>query len=345
MPNLIDPIEYGKELEKTIITDGDKRPYRSFRIEPFYGQIATARSVACNLKCAFCWTDPARDEPEENRYEDIKTYSPQEAYDELVRISSNKYGSCQLTEFFRITGCEPTIGITHLLDILRIIEETKRPLKGMLLETNGMILGNDEEVTKRIAEFRERVLVRVSLKAGTPEGLERRTGVQGKFVDLPFEAIKHLEKHRVPYVVATATADAKLVSKTERRKLFKKLVTASRMPPLQLLIRVEEELFDLFGLTRKRLRQAGLLDTETAKGKRLVYERISRSLSRILFPEQERKGIGRMGPEEFEQFSQRLATIDKTTVLQALDEAKFEQFEIEPARREESKDDTTILSE
>ncbi len=332
--NLIDPIEYAKELEKTIITDGDKRLYRSFRLEPFYGQIATARSVGCNSRCAFCWVDPARDNPK-NQYRSLKPYSPREVYDELAKVSSSKYGQWMMTEFLRITGCEPTIGLEHLLGVLKIIEETAKPSHGMLLETNGMILGNDEEVARAIAEFRERVLVRLSFKAGTPEGLEKRAGVQGKFVDLPFKALQYLEKYEIPHHVVAATGDARLMPEQERRAFFKRLVMESEEMPISVLAHVGGEVMDLFGLTRKRLSKAGLLDPDMVEGRRFIYEGILRSVFRVLSA---KHGNGREVGQEV------LKGISKETVLQALDEAEFRQVEVqETGKGETVKDDNTAL--
>jgi uncharacterized Fe-S cluster-containing radical SAM superfamily protein len=342
--NLIDPIDYAKELEKTIITDGDKRPYRSFRIEPFYGQMATARSVGCNSRCAFCWVDPAKDNPR-NQYRKVKPYSPREMFDELVKISSSKYGQCMMTEYFRISGCEPTIGMDHLLGILKIIEETALPSKGMLLETNGMILGNDEEVARAIAEFRERILVRLSFKAGTPEGLEKRAGVQGKFVDLPFKALQYLEKYKIPHHVVAATGDAKLMPEQERREFFKKLVTASEEIPISVLARAGGEVMDLFGLTRKRLSKAGLLDPDMVEGRRFLYEGILRSVFRVLSAKHGfKREVSQMGDEEYRRFEKEvLKGISKETVLQALDEAEFRQVEVQGTHREEVSDDNAKL--
>ncbi|MFA5948073.1 MAG: radical SAM protein [Candidatus Gracilibacteria bacterium] len=337
---LIDPIEYGKQLEKKIITDGNKRPYRSFRLEPFYGQIATGRSVGCNGRCGFCWVEPGRDEPE-NQYGKIKVYSPQEAYDELRKVSSNEYGQCIMTEYFRISGCEPTIGINHVLDMLEIMKAADQPPNGMLLETNGMILGSDEELVKAIAKFREKVLVRLSFKAGTPEGLEKRMRVQGKFIDLPFQALQYLEQNRIPHGIATATGDARLMPEQERKEFFKKLITASNNKPIPLLNIISEEVMDLFGLTRKRLSQAGLLDSAMVEGKRYVYEKIATSVVRVLYPEFFTDG--EMPFPEYRALQKKIEKTPKEDVLKALDEAEFKQSEMQDKSNFGVEDDDTKM--
>ena len=104
-----DPIEVSKETERIVI-DGNKRKYNLFRVERFYGQIATARGVGCNLRCGFCWISPSRDYPE--KYGTF--YSPQEVYDKLIEVSSSKRARTLMSEGVRISGCEPTLGMDHL---------------------------------------------------------------------------------------------------------------------------------------------------------------------------------------------------------------------------------------
>lgn len=279
---LIDPIQYGQQLEKVLINERNQRPYRSFRIEPFYGQIATARSVGCNVRCAYCWTDPHRDDPE-NQFKGTFLYTPEEMVKKLIDVSSNKYGKAMMTTFFRISGCEPTIGMNHLLEVLENFKKETGNKHPFLLETNGMILGHDEKVAEEISKFREMIQVRISIKAGTPEGLEKRTHVRGEFVDLPYRAISHLERHDVTYSLATIK-DAKLISPDERKILFRKIFESSKKHPLAILSQTEEENIDLFGITKKRLTEAGLLDQEMINGMRHLYEPMSNSLLRDLYP-------------------------------------------------------------
>lgn len=296
---LIDPIQYGQQLEKVLINERNQRPYRSFKIEPFYGQIATARSVGCNVRCAFCWTDPNRDDPE-NQFKDTVLYTPEGMVKKLIDVSSNEYGRAIMTTFFRISGCEPTIGMNHLLEVLKNFEKETGNKHPFLLETNGMILGHDEKVAEEISRFRNMIQVRLSLKAGTREGLEKRTHIQGKFVDLPFRAINNLEKYEIPYSLATIK-DAKLMPPTERKILFRKIFESSSQPPLEVLSKIEEENIDLFGITRKRLMEAGLLDQEMTDGIRHLYEPMADSLSRVY------------------QQGRKLKTITKKKILELLD--------------------------
>ncbi|MEM3522921.1 MAG: hypothetical protein QXD78_07785 [Candidatus Bathyarchaeia archaeon] len=65
----------------------------------------------------------------------------------------------------RLSGYEPTLGKEHLLAFLRFVKESKYSL--FILETNGMILGFDNNYVKRLAKFKEKLYVRVSFKAVT----------------------------------------------------------------------------------------------------------------------------------------------------------------------------------
>jgi len=148
-----DALELSLETEKRVI-DGNKRKYNTFRLEPFYGGIATARGVGCNLRCAFCWINPSRDTPE--RYGTF--YSPQQVYEKLREVSQGR------TVGARISGCEPTLGRDHLLELIETC--AKGDFRKFLLETNGMLLGADESYVRDLNKFRDYVLVRLSFKAG-----------------------------------------------------------------------------------------------------------------------------------------------------------------------------------
>jgi len=52
---MYNPIELTKKIEK-IVTNGNEKKYYRFRPTRFYGGIATADTVGCNLRCKFCWS-------------------------------------------------------------------------------------------------------------------------------------------------------------------------------------------------------------------------------------------------------------------------------------------------
>lgn len=237
----IDPIEEAKRIEETVI-NGIYRVYKGFRIEAFWGQSATARSWWCLFECPFCWVNRAL-----SRAKGGKFYSPDEVYEKLKEISSNEYGDWIMTHYMRITGCEPTLGKEHLLGILKLCAKNGKPK--FLLETSGILL--DENYVKELKEFRKILLVRVSFKAGTAPAFEKKTGVKEEFFELPFEALRLLIKHRIPYKLASMSRDPILMPPEERRALLEKLVKSG----LKDFTLLEEEKPDLFGLTKIRLKK------------------------------------------------------------------------------------------
>jgi len=52
---MYDPIELSKKIE-SIVANCDFKKYYRFRPTGFYGGIATADTVGCNLRCKFCWS-------------------------------------------------------------------------------------------------------------------------------------------------------------------------------------------------------------------------------------------------------------------------------------------------
>jgi len=124
---MFDPIKLAKETEKIVCKD-DKRKYYRFRPAPYYGGIATADCVGCNLHCIFCWAWNVVSAPAK-----MDTfYSPKEVVDKLTSIAKKK-GLSQL----RISGNEPTLCKNHLLKVLELIPSSYR----FILETNGLLIG------------------------------------------------------------------------------------------------------------------------------------------------------------------------------------------------------------
>jgi uncharacterized Fe-S cluster-containing radical SAM superfamily protein len=133
-------------------------------------------------RCFYCWSNWSRDFPEKFG----KFYSPRQAAqmlfraaEEGIRYSDHWRKLIPKINKLRLSGCEPTIGKEHLLNLLEFVKESKYPL--FILETNGIILGNDKDYAKRLSDFKEKLYVRVSIKAATPEGFTLRTGHGANF--------------------------------------------------------------------------------------------------------------------------------------------------------------------
>jgi uncharacterized Fe-S cluster-containing radical SAM superfamily protein len=231
-----DPLQLA-QLTEELTCRGDARKYTSFYCTGVYGGISTGYAVGCCLRCAFCWVDFSRDFPE--KYGQF--YAAEEVSRRLA-ANARKRGVSKL----RISGGEPTLGKAHLLAVLDWIEQTNYLF---VLETNGIPLGADEAYAEQLARYR-RIHVRVSLKAGTAEGFEARTGARSEFWELPFVAIERLRRAGVTFHVAAMT-DPRLMPPAERKALIRKLHQVGYRDYL------EEETCDPYPSSVARLKAAG----------------------------------------------------------------------------------------
>lgn len=248
-----DPLALANETEKIITRagpEGLERKYTDIYSAPVYGGIATAYAVGCCLRCIYCWSNWSRDFPEKFG----KFYSPKKVAEALARAAVAGITSPGWKRFrgikvnkLRLSGCEPTLAREHLLSVLEHVEKLRYPV--FILETNGILLGSDRDYVKHLAPFRDKLYVRVSLKAATAEGFIQRTGAIGNYCDLPFRALKHLMEERI-FSRAAAMTDPKVMPKEEREILIEKL---SQIDP-KLAKDLEEEQIDAYETTICRLR-------------------------------------------------------------------------------------------
>lgn len=250
-----DPLELAKRTERIVTRegpDGLERKYTDFYSVPVYRGIATGYAVGCCLRCAYCWSNWSRDFPEKfGRF-----YSPREAAKNLFKaaeegIAYSNYWRKAIPKVnkLRLSGCEPTIGKEHLLALLEFVKASKYPL--FILETNGLLIGSDKDYARRLAEFKDKLYVRVSFKAATPEGFTQRTGAVGKYYELPFKALKHLLDEGI-YARAAAMTDPKVMPRGEREILIEMLDEID--PKANYRETLEEEVIDAYDTTLKRLK-------------------------------------------------------------------------------------------
>ncbi|MHC4792237.1 MAG: radical SAM protein [Planctomycetota bacterium] len=162
-----DPLELARRTEEIVCRD-NCRKYTKFYCIGVYGGIATGYTCGCCLRWIFCWVNWSRDFPE--KYGNF--YSPGQAVYRLSRVA-RKAKVSQL----RISGAEPTLGKSHLLGLLEKIESS--PFRLFILETNGILIGADDDYARQIAHFKK-VHTRISLKAGTPQAFTRKTGASAE---------------------------------------------------------------------------------------------------------------------------------------------------------------------
>jgi uncharacterized Fe-S cluster-containing radical SAM superfamily protein len=231
-----DPLELARQTEEITLRE-DARKYTAFYCTGVYGGISTGYTVGCCLRCIFCWVDFSRDFPEKHG----EFYTPEEVLRQLIENAQRKRMSR-----LRISGGEPAMCKRHLLALLDRIEATGY---GFILETNGLPIAADEDYADQLAEY-NCAHIRVSLKAGTAEGFEARTGARGKFWELPFVAVERLLAAGADFHVAAMT-DPRLMPEAERTALLARLRQAGYTDWL------EEERCDAYRSTIKRLRTAG----------------------------------------------------------------------------------------
>jgi uncharacterized Fe-S cluster-containing radical SAM superfamily protein len=240
------PLELAKQTEK-IVCDRNRRKYTKFSCPRMYGGIATGYASGCCLRCIFCWVHWSRDFPE--KHGSFK--SPDEVFNTLSQMARKRR-----VDQLRISGAEPTLGKSHLLALLELVE--KSSLRLFILETNGLLIGADSEYAREIARF-NKVHARVALKAGTPETFTRKTGAKQEFFELPFQGIQNLLNAGVSCHVAAMSADSRFMTKEERKSLFERL---DAIHPA-LVKNLEEEIVTPYPAARERLRHAGVdLDWE-----------------------------------------------------------------------------------
>jgi len=234
-----DPVLLAEETRR-IVCKGDKRKYTGFVLDPEYQGIVTGYTSGCNLRCVFCGADWSRDYPEKcGRF-----YSPKEVFEKLLDMGE-KVGAKRV----RISGAEPTIGKAHLLKLLEYVENSEFQI--FVIETNGILLGTDRDFVEAMSRFRK-VLVRVSLKAGTPNNFARRTGAVPRSFHVPFEAIRSLTRCKIRFNLGAVT-DPRLMCRRERSILLRRL---EGIDP-NLLAKVQEEMLFPYQTTLARLKKAG----------------------------------------------------------------------------------------
>ncbi len=204
--SLIDPVVLAKRVRE-IVGSGEKRRYYRFRPASFYGGIATADCVGCCLKCFFCWSWHIIVQPEKiGRF-----YSPEEVVRSLLSIVRKK-GFHQV----RISGNEPTLHRSHLIQVLQLIPREIH----FILETNGILIGHDPSFAKDLSRF-PNLYVRVSLKGACPEDFERLTGVKPEGFTLQLKALENLLEEGVncfPAVMANFSSQDEIKKLRQRLK-------------------------------------------------------------------------------------------------------------------------------
>jgi uncharacterized Fe-S cluster-containing radical SAM superfamily protein len=182
-----DPVQRSEQTELVVMNEGERR-YSKFRAAPYYGGIATADAVGCSFLCAYCWNYGRNEDPA--RFG--KFFSPENVANKLLEIARR-----QSFSLYRVTGSEPILGeasFQHLVKVIEIILSVDLR-SSFILETNGLILGYQEELIQKLRSAR--LMVRVAIKGVNQSSFEKITGARRDFFRYPFLALTNLERNGV----------------------------------------------------------------------------------------------------------------------------------------------------
>lgn len=229
---MYDPIELSNKISSQVIL-GNKKKYYRFRPTRFYGGIATADTVGCNLRCVFCWSSKSVWNSEGCG----DFYSPEEIADKLDDIAL-QHGYVQM----RVSGGEPTIGKQHLIKVL----ENVNPSWKFILETNGILLGYDNNFVSELSDFKN-LHVRVCLKGADEKEFGLVTNALNGF-GYQLKALELLRKHGISFHVA-------VVSLKHDLSFLVDFLSSIDCDDIML----EQEEIVLYPAVKKRLEKMGLL--------------------------------------------------------------------------------------
>lgn len=230
---MYDPIGLSKKTEEIVVNNTLKKYYR-FRPTGFYGGIATADTVGCNLRCKFCWSSNSVWSASGTG----EFYSAEQVAEKLQNIADSK-----AYHQVRISGGEPTIGKQHLIRCLETISTSYL----FILETNGILLGYDPTYVKDLSRFKH-LHVRVCLKGADAEEFCLLTGATQGF-EYQIKALEHLRESHMSFNIAIVS-----VHKEKKQSFFRTLKDMGLED-----VMVEDEEIKLYPLVRKRLQQEHLL--------------------------------------------------------------------------------------
>ena len=183
---MYNPIDLSKKTEGLVIID-DKRKYYRFRPARFYGGIATADIVGCNLRCKFCWSGNSV----WNTKNTGKFYSPEDVAETLLDIAESK-GYHQV----RVSGGEPTIGRKHLI---KLLENINYDLE-FILETNGILLGLDRTYVEALSKFNN-LHIRVCIKGMDSKEFTFLTGAESGY-KYQIKSLEYLRDSKIMFNIA-----------------------------------------------------------------------------------------------------------------------------------------------
>lgn len=209
---LYDVIQRHLAMEKLVTRmgyEGQEKKYYRIRPARWYGGIVTADCVGCGLLCKFCWvSDVVMFRPAEVG----KYYTAKKVAESMVGLAK-RHG----LDLLRVSGGEPTIGKSHLLQLLDALQGKRYRF---ILETNGILIANDISYAENLSKYNF-VHVRVSLKGCNEKEFTILTGAKSDGFKLQLKALQNLRDAGVschPSVMTSFSPKSNVQQLTKRIK-------------------------------------------------------------------------------------------------------------------------------
>jgi uncharacterized Fe-S cluster-containing radical SAM superfamily protein len=295
-----DPVERHRKIEHAVVQEkvgGDLKKYYRFRRDRWYGGVITADCAGCGLTCKFCWV---RKESILEGREGGTFLRPEEAAQRVLELMKEK----KINQG-RISGGEPTIGRRHLIQFLNVLQ--RRRVR-FILETNGILIGEDESYAQELAQF-PFLHVRVSLKGCTESEFALLTGSDAKGFSLQLNALRNLKKAGV------SAHPSVMFSFSGREEIDRLYSTIWKIDPI-LHSEIEKEEVILYPYVMERLRRAGL---EAYSGhlpeKKRVQGQDDRAEERGADYEEGKRGKGEKAKREIPRIVERGARSEEQSTI------------------------------
>ncbi len=134
----------------------------------------------CNLSCPVCFADSS---PQKSRELDLPTF--ERMLDTLVKSEGEP-------DLLQISGGEPTI---HPQILEFIAAAKRRPIRHIMLNTNGLRIAQDEAFVKELSQFRPGFEVYLQFDSLKEEALKTIRGAN--LLDVREQALQNLEKYAI----------------------------------------------------------------------------------------------------------------------------------------------------
>jgi 7,8-dihydro-6-hydroxymethylpterin dimethyltransferase len=148
----------------------------------------------CDINCPICYANSGKD-----YFLDLKTI------DKMMDLfQESEHNSA---EILQISGGEPTIH-PDILDIIKLAKN--KNFKRVMLNTNGIRIGKDENFVKELSKFNDGFEIYLQFDGFKKETYDYLRG--GDLINIKLKAIENLEKYNIP-ITLVSTIKSKLNDK------------------------------------------------------------------------------------------------------------------------------------